>query len=428
MDRREFLLNTAKASGVMLPWWGLLPLTANAQVADKILIYYHTDGGMVNDMFLDPSPDPRYNLYSQNGLAIPGSGNIRIAPAAAGTNVAFLNRFRDQMLVVNGINTDTNSHEDGQRCSATGKLEMGYAPLSELHAAQYAIGRPAGWMVRDGGTVSTGIYPATAVPDGNQLRAMVDPLAASGTTDYVKRADFNRTVEARAARLEALKANGVQLPKERLITEEFVAAKEARVRLQAVAANVPATFGQNPDIEVFMIAAQSGITSAGTLSSGGFDCHGSELDYEGANGALARMTNRLTNIWDEAARRGVADRLYVVVSGEFSRTPLNGSNGHDHQNFGAGALVMGPAGWGLGNRVVGYTATMNLHASRAINPKTGAPDPNGVMLRPAHYHDALRDFLGIQVTNPMLGLGVPPSEKISLFSPSMSTGYPELTV
>ncbi len=32
MDRREFFLNTAKASGVILPWWGLLPITAHAQV------------------------------------------------------------------------------------------------------------------------------------------------------------------------------------------------------------------------------------------------------------------------------------------------------------------------------------------------------------------------------------------------------------
>ena len=71
---------------------------------------------------------------------------------------------------------------------------------------------------------------------------------------------------------------------------------------------------------------------------------------------------------------------------------------------------------------------MNLHASRAINAKTGAPDPNGVMLTPAHYHDALRDYLGVQTTNPTLGLGVPASEKLSLFSKTMSTGYPDLLV
>ena len=425
MDRREFLLNTAKAAGVTLPWWGLLPLSANAQTAaSKILVYYHCDGGPTWDQFVDPSNDPRYNLYSQVGTPIPGSGNLRWAPI--GNNTAFFTRFRDQCLVLNGENTQTNSHEDGQRTQESGKLAMGFAPICELHAAKYAGGAPAGWLLRDGGTVSSGVYPATAIPDQNQLRAMIDPLAVNGTNDYVKRADFAKTVEARAARLEALKANGVILPKERAITEEFIAGKEARVRLAAVAQNIPATFGQFPDIEVSLIAAQSGITAAIQASSGGFDTHGSVAGNDGANGSFAQMTNRITYLWDEAARRGIADRLHVVIAGEFSRTELNGSNGNDHKSVGAGALIMLPPGSGLGNRVVGYTGPM--HTSRAINAKTGAPDPNGVMITPAHLHDALRTYLGIQPTNPMLGLGVPANEKLDLFNPSMTTGYPTLTV
>ena len=212
---------------------------------------------------------------------------------------------------------------------------------------------------------------------------MIDPLAVNGTNDYVKRSDFSKTVEARAARLEALKANGVMLPKERLITDAFIAGKEARVRLAAVAANIPVTFGPFPDLEVSLICAQSGITAAIQTTSGGFDTHGDVTANDGANGSLARATNRLTYLWDEAARRGIADRLYVVAAGEFSRTELNGSNGNDHDSVGAGALIMGPPGWGLGNRVVGYTGPN--HTSRAINPKTGAPDPNGEMITPAHF-------------------------------------------
>ncbi len=232
-------------------------------------------------------------------------------------------------------------------------------------------------------------------------------------------------MEARAARLEALKANGITLPKERLITDEFMAGKEARVRLAAVAQNIPATFGQFPDIEVGLIAAQSGITAAIQTARGGFDTHGSAADNDGANGSFARATNALTYLWDEAARRGIADRLHVVVAGEFSRTELNGSVGNDHKSVGAGALIMLPPGSGLGNRVVGYTGP--IHTSRAINPKTGAPDPNGVMITPAHMHEALRTYLGIQPTNPMLGLGVPANEKLDLFNAAMSTGYPSLT-
>ena len=420
MDRREFLLNTAKAAGVTLPWWGLLPLSANAQTpASKIVVYYHFDGGLTWDFWTDPSVDPRYNLYTQQGLAIPRIGNLAVAPM--GNNAAFFTRFRDQCLVLNGSNTQTNSHEDGQRVQETGKLAMGFAPLCELHAAKVAAGMPAGWLLRDGGTVSAGLYPATAIPDQNQLRAMIDPLAVNGTNDYVKRADFSKTVEARAARLEALKANGVMLPKERLITDAFIAGKEARVRLAAVANNIPVNFGQFPDLEVSLICAQSGITAAIQTSSGGFDTHG---DVNGNNQSLTNATNRLTYLWDEAARRGIADRLFVVAAGEFSRTELNGSNGNDHDSVGAGCLIMGPPGWGLGNRVVGYTGPN--HTSRAINPKTGAPDPNGVMITSAHMQDALRTYLGATPTNPTQGLGVPANEKLDLFNPAMSTGYPTL--
>ncbi len=97
MDRREFFLNAAKASGVVLPSWGLLPLPAKGQtqIAPKILIYMHFDGGPTNDFFTDPSVNARYNLYTQQGLAIPGAGNLRFAPM--GLNQAFFGRFFEQM-------------------------------------------------------------------------------------------------------------------------------------------------------------------------------------------------------------------------------------------------------------------------------------------------------------------------------------------
>ena len=417
MDRRELFLNVAKASGVVIPSWGLLPLAAHGQqtAAPKILVYMHFDGGPTWDFFGDPSVEPRYNLYSQAGLAIPGSGNLRWAPI--GNNTIFFNRFRDQILMVNGINTLSNSHNDGARCMATGKLEMGFPALGELHAAKYGPGFAAGWMLRDNDTTTTGVYPATAIPDQNQLRAMIDPLAQNGTTDYVNRAHFNMAVDARSARIEALRASGAMLPKERSISAQVIAGKEARQRLLAVAANIPLTFGQFPDIEVALIAAQSGITAAIQVSTGGFDTHGNAAANDGANGSFAQATNRLTFLLDEAARRGIADRLYVVAGGEFSRTELNGGNGNDHKNVGAGCMIIGPAGWGLGNRIVGATGPM--HSAVAINPKTGAVDPNGVMLNPAHVHRALQDYLGSGPTNTQLALGVPAAQRLDLFNPTV---------
>ena len=278
-----------------------------------------------------------------------------------------------------------------------------------MHAAKYAPGFAAGWMLRDNDTTTTGVYPATAIPDQNQLRAMIDPIAQNGTTDYVNRAHFNKAVDARNARIEALRASGAMLPKESALSEQVLAGKEARQRLLAVAANIPVLFGQFPDIEVALIAAQSGITAAIQVQTGGFDTHGNVADNDGANGSFAQATNRLTYLWDEAARRGIADRLYVVAGGEFNRTELNGSNGDDHKNVGAFSLIMGPQGWGMGNRVVGCTGPM--HSAVAINPKTGAVDPSRCHANPAHVHKALQDYLGSGPTNTLLDLGVPAAQK-----------------
>ena len=424
MDRRDFFLK-AMASGVVIPSWGLLPLAAKGQqaAAPKIFAYVHGDGGPTWDFFGDPSVDPTYNLYTQAGLAIPGSGRLRWAPI--GNNTTFFNAYRDRILMVNGINTLSNSHSDGARSMATGKLEMGFPALGELHAAKYGASFAAGWMIRDNDTTTTGVYAATAIPDQNQLRAMIDPIAQNGTTDFVNRAHFNKAVQTRTARIEALRASGVMMPKERSISEQVMAGAEARQRLLQVAENIPPTFGQFPDIEVALIACQSGITAAFQVATGGFDTHGNAAGNDGANGSFAQATNRITFMLEEAARRGIADRLYVMFGGEFSRTELNGGNGNDHKNVGAGCMIIGPNGWGLGNRVFG--ATGPRHSSVAINPKTGAVDPAGVMLNPGHVHLALQEYLGIGPTNTALSLGITAAQKISLFDANAHTGYPLLT-
>jgi Protein of unknown function (DUF1501) len=425
MDRRDFFLKVAKASGVVIPSWGLLPLAAYGQqtAAPKILAYVHFDGGPVADYFGDPSAEPRYNLYTQQGLAIPGSGKLRWAPI--GNNTTFFNTYRDRILMVNGVNTLSNSHNDGARCMATGRLEMGFPAIAELHAAKYGPSFAAGWMLRDNDTTTTGVYPATAIPDAGQLRAMIDPIAQNGTTDFVNRAHFNKAVQTRTARIEALRASGYMLPKEKSISEQVLAGAEARQRLLAVAANIPPAFGQFQDIEVALIAAQSGITAAFQVATGGFDTHGNVAANDGANGSFAQATNRITFLLEEAARRGIADRLYVMAGGEFSRTELNGSNGDDHKNVGAFSMLIGPTGWGMGNRVVGCTGPM--HSAVAINPKTGAVDPAGVMLNPGHVHQAVQEFLGIGPTNPQLAMAIPAAQKLDLFNPAVETGYPFLT-
>ena len=72
------------------------------------------------------------------------AGNIRAAPM--GNNAVFFQRYFQNMLVLNGVNSETNSHDDGTRAHATGMLAMNYPNLSELFASVHGKNLPMPWL------------------------------------------------------------------------------------------------------------------------------------------------------------------------------------------------------------------------------------------------------------------------------------------
>ncbi len=117
------------------------------------------------------------NNYAAAGTPAGVAGNIRFAPM--GNNASFFTRYSRQMLVINGVNSETNSHEDGTRAHATGRLDMGYPNMAELFAATLRP-RPADGVaqLQRLQRPAPGLVPATPVPDSNTFRALVQPEPA----------------------------------------------------------------------------------------------------------------------------------------------------------------------------------------------------------------------------------------------------------
>ena len=71
MDRREFLLNTAKASGVILPWCGVVAAHQHRQraVSDRQAagLLSTADGGWDSDSLTDPAIGVGLNNYTTAG-------------------------------------------------------------------------------------------------------------------------------------------------------------------------------------------------------------------------------------------------------------------------------------------------------------------------------------------------------------------------
>jgi len=420
MDRRDFL--KAGAGGLVIPWWSVIPAHAqnSGLYAGRILVNVHADGGIDQSSWVDPrETDRTLNTYA--GVTPANvSGNIRTAPM--GNNKAFFDRYFMQTLVINGVQSETNSHEDGTRAHATGRLDMGYPNIAELFASVQGKGLPMAWLNAGGFRTSAGLRAATPMPSLDALRALVTPNAQSATADFMKQGDLDKTLAARAERMRALQARTDTLPRMQTVAQEFLGSVDSRALMQRVAQFLPATLDANfGAAHVGLVAAQAGITSTIQFATGGFDTH-SDHDAGMAN-ALPRLTDLLDYIWQKSAALGISNRILVRVYSEFGRTPLNSGNGKDHWSVGSQILMEAAPAWG--NRVFG--ASGPRHQQLKINTATGAVDAtNGVVIRPRHIHAALRSYLGINTTDPRFDLKVPASEMFAFFTPGTNTGYPTL--
>jgi uncharacterized protein (DUF1501 family) len=421
MQRRE-LLKLAGAAGVMIPHWALLP-EASAQTGPytgRILINIHADGGLDQSSWTDPrEKDATLNNYAAAGTPAGVAGNIRYAPM--GNNKAFFDAHFRQTLVINGVHSETNGHDEGTRAHATGRLDMGYPNVAELFAFTFGRGMPMPWLNSGGFRVSAGLVPPTPVPNENAWRALTQPNAASATNDFMKQTDLIRTQMARAERMKALQARGDLLPRSRNTVEEFLGASDSRALLQRVSQVTPATFDTFTQAHIGLIAAQAGITSTIQLATGGFDAH-DNIDANYAS-ALPRLTDLVDYIWQKSADLGLANRVFLRVYSEFGRTPLNTGNGKDHWEVGSQILMEANPTWG--NRVFG--ASGPKHEQQRINVTSGAVDPAaGIVIKPRHIHAALRRYLNIETTDPRFNLKVPANEMFDFFNAGVITGYPNL--
>ena len=171
-------------------------------------------------------------------------------------------------------------------------------------------------------------------------------MRSPGTTDYNKSQDVDKVLATRAERLRAQKAAGNLAPRAEVVNAQFTGASDSRALLARVNQFLPATFDNAA--HVGLVAAQSGMTTSISLSSGGFDAHGQISNtYNGANGSLPRLTNLMQYVWDKSAALGIDNRIFMRVYSEFSRSPpLNTGMGKDHYNVGGAGLHGGQSSLG----------------------------------------------------------------------------------
>ncbi|NOZ52642.1 MAG: DUF1501 domain-containing protein [Gammaproteobacteria bacterium] len=452
MKRRDFLKTVGLLGvGSALPLLPSLKLyAAHDGYTGPLWITIDARGGWDPTSFCDPkgyenATDPnRINNYSSANIE--QVGNFSIAPPpdsfAANTELfttkAFFQKYFQKLLVVNGIDSQTNSHSDGQRHNWSGELgRKGFPNFGALVAGVLAGGKALPFITNGGYSDGGGLTTPVRI-DSRSLNTLFEiaypnrsqNAGSSSSRNYFSDDILQLIDQSSAARLDAV-YEAQQLTRIKSAIEKLRAARGSSAHMTDLADNLE----QIPEKSVAdfngrrrahslyrqgriaLAAYETGVTASAHVAIGGFDTHSNHDQNHYPR--LMDFLQGIDGILQEAKERGLEDRIVVVMGSDFGRTnKYNDGDGKDHWPV-TSMMFMGNSKQVIsGNRVVGQTT--DEHKAINVDPISLVADvndnnPQSVRITPAYIHRALRKLAGVEASTQALGFGLKGSD-IDLFS------------
>ncbi len=409
MKRRDFLKNMILGSaGLALP----LPRiygAANDIYSGRLLVQLQVNGGWDVTSFCDPKVNQPGELeitHWSRDNDILAAGNIPYAPFA--NNTAFFDKYHQHMMVINGVDAQTNSHTTGVLHNWSGRNSEGFPYSTAMFAAHNAPEQPLSY-INCGGYAQTGnLIRFSRLDDTRALRQLLQPEMQNEQNNIRHPEDMARIREYRLRRMSGLIAREDNIPRRQTNLEAYESALNGVSSLtnftdfippddeilDNVQVNSEVSSNLGRQIQMSIAAFDAGIASAVDLIVFGFDTY---TDHDNLHEPLlAHTTESLDLLWTLAEERGFADRMTVVIGSDFGRTNhYNADDGKDHWPIGSVIVMEQNPSWG--NRAVG--ATDELHNAYQMNPATlERDDDNGTIIYPKHVHKALRRYLVLEST------------------------------
>jgi hypothetical protein len=301
------------------------------------------------------------------------------------------------MLLINGIDPQTGGHGEAARHMWSGVQADNNTPsIAALFAARHMPGYDVPTpFISTGGFSRTGdLLSLTRLANTQTLESIAVHEHERGITNQARYVEDFALEEIYAARSErhAL-TRPDQLPRFRAQRAALLREQENTPLLRRYREYLPGSLNtSNPWVaqtSTALACMRAGITASASVYVSDFDTHS---DHENLHAVkLQELLETITFAIDRADELGLLDRMTVIISSEFSRTPEYGTNGgKDHWPTNS-MFLMGPGI--VGNRVIG--ATDDGLVPRNLNLDTLQVDDAGERLYPGHIHAALREHLDL---------------------------------
>ena len=409
MERRTFVkAMLAPAVGAVSGFH--LPLANAVDYEGKLFVFVQADGGWDPTSFCDPkanTPGEKVINHWAEAGEIGQVGNLTYADFA--NNGEFFEKYYDRMLVINGVDAQTNSHSAGVVHNWSGRVSEGYPSMTALLAAHHGPDLSLPYLSFGGFSDTASLTTYTRVSEADLIRNIATPNLTrwDSSRRYLNQSDWETFKTYRTANIARLAEVPQLLPRAGRNRRLYSAAlsPEAAGGLEAYASLIPPDdeleqreqYGNleselRRQAQLAVLAFKARVAVSADLYLGGFDTHAKhDPDH---NWLLGNLTDSVDYLWEYAETHGVADRLVVVMGSDFGRTNhYNVDAGKDHWPIGSFIVMEKNQSWT--NRVVGETDA--LHFAHKIGPTTLArDDANGTIIHPKHVHKALRRYFGIK--------------------------------
>ena len=382
MNRRSVLKGLLAVAAVAPGF--RLPLVHAADHGGKLFVFVQADGGWDPTSFCDPkanTPGEKVINHWAETDEVRQAGNIPYAPFAG--NQRFFEKYHRMILVINGVDAQTNAHSVGIVHNWSGRNSEGYPTLGALCAAHYAPALPVPYLSFGGFSNTAGLTRFTRLDDPRLLHEIASPIDDMGS--FFSDEDWEAMASHRAATVARLSAAPDLLPGDEMHLG-FYGSSFAAEGLKAYADAIPPEDQLEQPVEtqdnrstlrrqaqLTVLAFKTGVAVSADLWLGGFDTH---TDHDPPHEWLFRnLTDAVDYLWDYAEEHGVADRMVVVIGSDFGRTNFyNSVNGKDHWPIGSYVVMEKNRSW-TGARWARRTACTS--PTRSTRRRCAATTPTG---------------------------------------------------
>ena len=390
-------------------------------LSEKFVVTIQAEGGWDVTCFCDPKENQKgeeeITRWSRND-ATQQTGNIKYAPFAK--NEHFFKKHAEKMLIINGVDCQTNAHLTGQIVSWSGRTSGGLPSITALNSAINGPGLPLSYISFGGFSRTERVTRATMLsPHINELKQLLasnvtnqGPIVNADLWNLIR--DINISDAKDYLAQEKLIGGNVRLG--RAYLESLLGTDEIRELADKLPDEGNGGFSQDELLKqqaFFAVKAfQSGLSASADLNvMSNFDSHDNN-DTEQAD-SLSVLTEGIDYLWDAAEEAGIADRLFVVVGSDFSRTPFyNSAEGKDHWPYGSYMIM--EKGANFTNRVIGGTDERQY--ALKVDPSTLEISNFGSRILPSHVHSAMRSYLGLDRSELVNQFSFNNTESFSFFS------------